>query len=672
MHRAVVPVATLIGAFFSPAFAPAFAPAPAPAAPQASGPLDPAAIFSDHMILPRDTAAPVFGSAAPGAEVSIRGSWMDVALTTRADASGFFRIDVPTGPAGGPHSLEISSGAERVRLVDVLFGDVWLASGQSNMQWTMDQVRPPGKNDEDWEKELEGFAIPNVRLFDVTRELSATPRRGGSGSWSRSSAEGARSFSAVALHFGRELYQDLSIPIGLVGCKWGGTVAEAWVSEEGLRDFEEFSETIRSLDEKDGGASAAEKYRAAAEAWWQKVETEEAPAANAAPGVDLSAWPTWDLPRAWAGTDFADHDGVAWFIRDITVPDGWVGSDLELRLGPIDDMDTTYWNGQSIGGVDAMGRWQDARRYLVPGASVGVGTSRVAVRVVDTGGEGGLVAGEDGELTLRAVGDRVEEPLSLNGPWRVRKGTDMGALGAFPARRRIHQNIPTVLSNAMVNPLVPFGFRGAIWYQGESNVGRAAQYRHLFPALIADWRRRFERPEMPFYFVQIAPYQYGDDRGAAADLRDAQRLSESVPFTGMAVTMDIGDPRDIHPKNKRDVGRRLALLALAKTYCRNDLECHGPLYCGMKVDGSKATLFFNYADGLASDGTPSHFQIAGSDRVFHPAEARIDGETMVVWSRAVHAPVAVRFAFGAADQPSLYNRAGLPASSFRTDDWPIE
>jgi len=231
-------------------------------------------------------------------------------------------------------------------------------------------------------------------------------------------------------------------------------------------------------------------------------------------------------------------------------------------------------------------------------------------------------------------------------------------------------NSPAALFNGMIAPIAPYGIRGAVWYQGESNRPRAHEYRALFPGMIEDWRRTFGRPGFPFYFVQIAPYEYRGDRGEAAELREAQALALALPGTGMAVTMDIGDPADIHPKNKQEVGRRLALCALRRTYGRDVEDC-GPTYRSMSVEGGAVRLAFDHAEGLDVIGpAPTHFTIAGADRRFVPADAAIDGLTIVVRSAEVPEPVAVRFAWGPADEPNLFNGAGLPAPSFRTDDWP--
>jgi sialate O-acetylesterase len=288
------------------------------------------------------------------------------------------------------------------------------------------------------------------------------------------------------------------------------------------------------------------------------------------------------------------------------------------------------------------------------------------VRVLDTGGYGGFSSAPE---VLRAY--READPartLALSGTWRFTSGTPLAEIGWPPSEDPLRPHLASVLWNGMLAPLVPFALRGAIWYQGEANCGRAEQYERLFPNLIRSWRAAFAR-ELAFYYVQIAPFDYGEDGGAAARLRDAQRKTLAVANTGMAVTMDIGNPADIHPLKKREVGERLARWAFARTYGKGG-ECSGPLYRSARAEGAALRITFEHAAGLTSRGAPLRaLTIAGLDRVFHPAQGRIDGETLLVSSPAVPAPLAVRFGWGAADETNLWNGDGLPASSFRSDDW---
>ena len=316
------------------------------------------------------------------------------------------------------------------------------------------------------------------------------------------------------------------------------------------------------------------------------------------------------------------------------------------------------------------GLWNTPRRYEVPASLVRAGANSIVVCAVDTGGIG-RVGKEPGDMRLSLAGAENAPAVGLAGAWKVTAGPSLKELGGWPQRAWYHQNSPSSLSNGMLEPLIPFAIRGAIWYQGESNRPRAQQYRRLFPNMITDWRQRWGQGIFPFYFVQIAPFGYGRDQGQAAELREAQLMTTALPNTGMAVTMDIGNPRDIHPRNKQDVAHRLALLARAGTYGERELAAMGPTWRSMEREPGRIRLFFDHAAGLTSGGeAPRTFTVAGEDQIFHPAEATIDGESIVLFSDQVPDPVAARFAWGAADEPNLWNGAGLPCSSFRTDDFP--
>ena len=628
-------------------------------------------VIGENMVLQRDTDAPLWGQADPGSIVTVRGSWGAEARAV-ADAAGRWHLMLATPPAGGPHALsfEEGDGASRIAFDNVLSGEVWVCSGQSNMEWRLNAT-------DNGDREIANANWPRIRLFDVTNTISLTPEEDCKGSWAACTPSSVVPFSAVGYFFGRELHRELDVPIGLIGTNWGGTVAESWTGEETLRSsFPEFDGALdRIAEAREDPGRGASSLSAQQQAWWQGVAAKDPGMAGgwmeAAHG--LEGWDAAEMPALWrdfAADALGGFDGIVWFRREVNVPAHWAGKDLVLSLGGIDDMDVSFWNGAEVGGFKQSGLWQTPREHKVPGEFVRAGKNVVAVCAVDTGGAGGF-NGDADQLHVALDGD-AGSAISLAGTWHWRRGAAMGELGAWPSRGWFHQNQPTALFNGMIAPLLPYAIRGAIWYQGESNRPRAFQYRSLFPAMITDWRARWGRGDFPFYFVQIAPFGYGGDQGQAAELREAQLLTmERVPNAGMAVTMDIGNPRDIHPRNKVDVGKRLAAWALAKDYGR-DVVYSGPAYREMRVEGASARLAFDHVHGglvARGGGALTHFTIAGEDRVFHPAEARIDGDEVVVTSAAVAQPVAVRFAWGAADEPNLANGAGLPASSFRTDDW---
>ncbi|MCK6449174.1 MAG: sialate O-acetylesterase [Planctomycetes bacterium] len=631
-----------------------------------------ARIFASHMVIQRDTELVVFGTAAPGEGVSVEGSWGVKAGPVAAGADGRFEVVLRTPAAGGPHQLVVR-GSNTVTLDDVWSGDVWLCSGQSNMEWLLDWVAAANNEHGDAAAELAGAALPGIRLFTVPNEIAYAPRRTVGGEWRVCSPETAKEFSAVGYYFGKRLHEALGVPIGLISSDWGGTVCEAWASAEALKAHGGFDEGLARIAELAGAPGAtAGRYDAALAEWWQAVEAKEPGSGEltrARERLNYDAWPKLAVPGEWSAV-LGDHDGVVWLRRMIVVPPKYSSGALRFRLGPIDDMDTFYFNGTRVDGGERPGLWSTPREYVVPAKLVRAGQNQIAIRVVDTGGYGGLT-GKAEDIGFRSDDETAPKVQPLAGQWSYYKGAALSEFPPLPAPPDANPNQPSVLYNAMIAPLVPFALRGAIWYQGESNRGRALQYRTLFPAMIADWRARFRRPELPFYFVQIAPFRYGDAIGAAAEIRDAQRRALATPHTGMAVTMDIGDLADIHPKNKKEVGARLARWALSKTYGKRDVVASGPLARAMKVDGATVVVEFDYADGLTTRGASnsnagelSGFELAGADGQFFPAEAALAGATVHVRSSAVPAPVRVRFLHGDTAVATLFNAAGLPASPF--------
>jgi len=400
----------------------------------------------------------------------------------------------------------------------------------------------------------------------------------------------------------------------------------------------------------------------------------------AATSFDAADWKMMKLPQTIEAAGL-DIDGAVWFRKEVEVPASWAGKDLLLSLGPIDDFDVTYFNGARVGamGSEIQNSYAVPRRYKVYGSVVRAGRNLIAVRVFDRGGSGGFTGVQE-QMSLAPAAGRKTDAVALAGDWRYKvelalepKKPDWGTRPNPPGAN--NQNSPTVLFNAMIAPLTPYAIRGAIWYQGESNAGRAYQYRTLFPAMIRNWRAAWGEGNFPFYFVQLAnwqPMKPQPGESEWAELREAQMMTLREPHTGMAVIIDIGDTKDIHPRNKADVGHRLAVRALADTYSQK-IEPSGPLYEAQSIEGNKIRIKFKHVDGgltTAGAGPPEGFAIAGADHKFHWAEARIDGDNVVVWSNEVPQPVAVRY--GWADNPdcNLYNKADLPASPFRTDDWP--
>ncbi len=618
-------------------------------------------VFSDHMVLQQETEAAIWGWASPGEQVRVQGSWMNEARTGKANELGRWLVRLPTPQAGGPFTVTVS-GDNTITLKDVLIGEVWVASGQSNMAWPIRRLKP-----DDARRTIDEADDDQLRFFQVARAVSLTPRADcEAGAWQSATGSSVRGFGAVAYFFAKELREKLGVPVGVIESDWGGTRIEAWMSPQALAPFDEYAgqlEMIHTVTSDPG--SRAEMIKARDDQWWNNLDA-EAPKGWKSLGFDASDWHDMTLPATISGNGLDTFDGVLYFRRTVDLPAGWGGKPITLGLGPIDDYDDVWVNGVLVGSTHEPNQWNVARKYQVPGEAVRGGSNVIAIRMLDTAGPGGI-NGSDGLMYIQ----KEDMLVPISGPWKYARGPAVSELPPRPTGINVNQNTPTALYHGMITPILPFTIRGTIWYQGESNVARAARYADLFPAMIRDWRKAFQSGPFSFYFVQIAPFQYGNDQGQAARLRDSQRTTLTLENTGMAVTMDIGNPTDIHPRNKRDVGDRLARWALAKDYGQTDITYSGPLYKSADVSDASMTIHFDHTDGglIARGGPLTHFTIAGKDRKFVPANAQIVGDTIVVSSPEVAEPVAVRFGWGAADEPNLFNAGGLPASSFRTDDW---
>ncbi|MCF7803738.1 MAG: glycosyl hydrolase family 2 [Candidatus Marinimicrobia bacterium] len=643
------------------------------------------AIFSDQMVLQRNAEVTVWGKAEPGEIITVTGSWGSEA-SAQADENGDWSVQLKTTDTGGPYSLEVANKVTTLAFEDVLLGEVWLCSGQSNMEMPM-QGWPPNDLIQNSKEEISAADYPDIRLYTVERTISAQELTDTDGTWKVCTPESVAEFSATAYFFGRNLHTELGVPIGLIHASWGGTPVEAWTSTEALRTVDEMRETLEKIESSRDdvlkynrwlASHETVQFKSSGEDRFTSLEFNDAQCAN--PGYDDENWRSMAQPTLWEETGMGQWDGVVWYRKNISVPPEWAGQPLTLELGPIDDMDATYFNGNLVGRNEVEGVWQKDRMYTVPGDLVKSGENLIAVRVIDTGGGGGIY-GDPKEMQLYP-GDEKGEALSLAGDWKYlpiaelhngeyyRFGIETAEFFERPeVPITVGASTPSCLYNGMIAPITPLTIRGVIWYQGEANTGRPEQYKTLFPTMIRDWRDQFGQENMPFYYVQIAPYDYGPET-ASQRLREAQFETLSVPYTGMAVTLDIGNPDNIHPANKQDVGKRLARWALVNEYGKDAIPS-GPLYTSMeKIDG-KVILHFDYADGglkITGDGS-ANFRIAGNDRTFYPANVKVRKSTIVVSHPEVPNPVAVRYAWDDTSAASLFNKAGLPASSFRTDDW---
>ena len=650
-------------------------------------------LFTDNMVLQQEAQVPVWGKAAPGAVVSVTPSWNGKAVRTVADASGCWQLRLAT-PKGSfkKYTLTISDG-DPVVLQNVAVGEVWLASGQSNMERTFgherfdvffkDQVASAS----DW---------ADVRMLTVARSTGMTPHDSFEtefGGWELSSPESLPHFSSVGWFFGRSLLQELKVPVGIIHTSWGGTIIEAWMSEGALRSYPEMLnqlDLVRSLPDavEEREAAFTQQY----DAFMKRVTAADlgtigGVAVWAQPGFNDSGWRTVALPciiqQVWPRTN-----GIFWFRKEIEVPAEWAGKDLTLSLGPIDDFDETYWDGELVGFARL---WSKHRVYTIPARMVHGGKAVISVRNVDDHGNGGLL----GDASLLYLQGPDGRKIRLDNEWKVTLSVSFEGIPRSAARE---PNLATVLYNAMLAPLAPYAIKGALWYQGESNADKAYRYRDLMTDMVLDWRRLWGY-DFPFYITQLAGFRpitrvAGDDDWA--ELREAQALAaRTVDKVGMACIIDWGEADDVHPVHKQEVGERLARLALARDYGKKVI-CDGPKFASYKIgDGFVRVRFSDVAGGLcvrpsgdyaglrygsagmdfelvrkAESGALCGFQVAGPDHVWHWADATIDGDSVVVSCPDVPHPLAVRYAWGANPVCNHFNSAGLPAWPFRTDDWP--
>ncbi|HEY8966839.1 MAG TPA: sialate O-acetylesterase [Candidatus Methylacidiphilales bacterium] len=637
-------------------------------------------LFGDNMMLQREGKAPVWGTADPGEAVTV--SVDGVKATATAGADGKWTAVLAGLKPGGPFTLTAQGkeGTAPATANNVLVGDVWICSGQSNMEYTLkepDEIAAPE------DPGLRYFLVPKKATLDPLTEIK------GKAAWVDASPNTRATFTAVGYYFAKNLRKKAGVPIGLIHTSWGGTSAEVWIPREGFDRVPEFKEQAAALIDaarnvdRDGAAFVS------AFAAWEKrygaVDPGSPPgkgfaAGWASPTLDTSDWKTLPGPAIgdWSSLG-VPNGGVVWVRIVVPVPAERAGKDAYLNLDAVPDFDTTYFNGEEIGhgGDKPPYFWRSGRRYVVPGRLVKAGDNVIAVRIVSQQEK------NKGFGWLNRMGLGFD-PAKVSARWAAKVETafpprSAEALAAEPQPPSATvDGTPTVLFNGMVLPLIPYGIKGVVWYQGESNTLRGYNYRSIFPSLISSWRARWGEGDFPFYFVQLAnlgaaPRTPNDPPGWA-ELRESQLVTwKTVPHTGMAVIADIGEAGNIHPADKKDVGLRLSLIALANLYGKK-IEYSGPVYESMAVEGGKIRLKFSHVGaGLeAKGGGPLKlFAIAGADRKFVWADAVIDGDTVVVSSPEVPAPVAVRYAwYSNPEGLNLYNRDGLPASPFRTDGWP--
>lgn len=611
-------------------------------------------IFSDNMILQRDTIVNIWGWADKSEKIELLFNGQK--LTTKADASGNWNIKLIPMKYGGPYTMQIKGKNNIINISNILIGDVWLCSGQSNMEWRVNAVNNAMQ-------EMENANYPMIRSFNVERAMSVTPENDFNGKWDVCSPTTVGKFSAVAYFFARKIHQETGIPIAIISSVWGGTDIETWISETSFKPLPDrfkskYSNVIIdasfSPKENNKNKAAYEKaltYDIGEDQKWYNND------------FDYADWNSIEVPKLWSSTALGDAIGVVWFKKTFTLSDTDI-KNVKLHLSVIDDEDIVWVNGVKVGETKI---YNTPRVYDIPVDVLNKGENTITVRVYNSYSNGGMY-GKPEDMFVK-IG---EKKILLSGNWRYKTSVinkDFNYITISP------NSCPSALYNGMINPITQLSIKGVIWYQGENNVGKANDYRTLFPLLINDWRNKWEY-SFPFYWVQLANFLEADAvprKSAWAELREAQTKTLSLPETGEAVIIDIGEANDIHPRNKQDVGLRLALLALNKNYGQKNIIYSGPTYKSVKIERDRVIIsFYNIGSGFNIHnkyGYIQGFAIAGLDKKFVWAKAYLDGNDVVVYNENIKNPVAIRYNWSDNPDGNIYNKENLPACPFRTDDW---
>ncbi|TDF91823.1 sialate O-acetylesterase [Paenibacillus piri] len=619
-------------------------------------------LISDGMVIQRNAQVSIWGWAPAGEVIAVH--FMGNSYSAAVDANGEWRVRLQTANAGGPYdmAIETDEGAERMIIKDILLGDVWLCSGQSNMEMKMQSLRDvyPEEIAQAGNDFIRQFLIPVKYDFERPRtDVEA-------GCWEAANPQSVLSFSAAGYFYASKLFETYRVPVGLINASLGGAPVESFMSEDALSLFPDYIETLQKMKNKNDVEAMVKEDLVSREEWYRNVNRNDAGLSDAGkpcfhPDFDATDWPYIRMPSYWEEEGLGHFNGVVWFRKEIEIPPSLLGNSATLFLGNVVDEDTVYINGTMVG---TKPNQYVPRAYDIPAGLLQEGRNTVVVRVVNFSGKGGFYKGKPYHLR---TGDRITD---LSGEWQYLIGVKSEPLPA-PA---FVQWRPSGLYNGMIGPVVRYAIKGVAWYQGESNAKKPEKYESLFKALIADWRKKWGLGDIPFLYVQLPNYMEPSDRPAAgkwAALREAQRKTLAVPNTGMAVTIDIGEWNDVHPRNKKDVGTRLALAARKVAYGDEAVVASGPMLRSAKIDGNRIILSFDdRGSGLVAKGGDRlrHFAIAGADRSFVWADARIEDECVAVWHSRVPNPIYVRYAW--ADNPegaNLYNREGLPASPFTTE-----
>ena len=618
-------------------------------------------LISNGMVLQRETEVTIWGWANQEEKINVQ--FCDSTYQTKSNDKGEWKIKLAKLKAGGPHIMTIKADTT-LTISDILIGDVWVCSGQSNMELPMRRVSPI------YADEIANSTNNNIRYFAVPQTYNFKESQADlkTGAWKTANPENILSFSAVSYFFAKDLYVKYKMPVGLINASLGGSPAEAWISEDAIKTFPTHDEELQRFKNDSLITAIEANDRKTSDAWYKQLnqldEGYKDPLQKWRDGnIQATDWKTMQIPGYWANTELGHTNGSVWFRKSINIPQSLIGKQAKLIMGRIVDADSIFINGTFVGTTSYQ---YPPRRYDIPTGVLKEGKNTISIRVISTGGQGGFVPDKQYEITAEGIS------IDLKGEWQYRLGAKMAPM----AGQTFVRWKPTGLYNAMISPLLNYQIKGVIWYQGESNSDNPTEYQSLFTTLIHNWRDKWGQGDFPFLFVQLPNFMEAKDQPSQSNwalMREVQLNTLTEPNTGMAIAIDLGEWNDIHPLNKKDVGYRLSLAAQKVAYKDDQIMYSGPIYKAMQIKKSKIILSFDHiGSGLISkDGKElKRFEIAGADKKFVWAKATIKNNKIIVWHESIQNPVAVRYAWS--DNPeeaNLYNKEGLPASPFRTDKW---
>lgn len=616
-------------------------------------------ILSENMVVQQGKTIHIWGWANAGQKVTV--NFLNKMYSTITDKKGKWNVFLASAKAGNGGDMTISTTDEKIELKNILVGEVWVCSGQSNMEFDLNNFKTFYAN------EVRNSANDNIRFATVENTFDNKERENASIkiNWTSVNPQTVLKSSATAYFFARKLYERLHVPIGLVISSWGGTPAESWMDSTAIKEFKNYAsvydKSIKKIDLSKLNEIKAENNRQ----FRQKLSVAAAEFKNyTAINYDDSQWESTNLPGNWESKGHPDFDGIAAYRIEFTISKEDAGKEATLHLPAVDDIDSTYINGVFLGSQTV---WNELRTYKIPANVLVEGKNCLTIWVEDDQGGGGLNS-DAPNFFIETLSTKV--PLKGNAKLKLL----LPLLSTLPGVNLSGiQNSPVVLFNGMIAPLLPLTIRGVIWYQGEANADRYVEYRKLFPAMITNWRKRWQQGNFPFLFVQLSSFNPNENEPEVSDwafLREAQAMTRYLPNTGMAVTVDVGDKNDIHPKQKKEVGERLAANAFKIVYGYKNEIAAGPALNKTIINKNNIAIEYNnIGSGLVVKGDTLHsFTIAGADKKFYPAKATLSGNTVVVSSDKVTHPVYVRYAWASSPlDANLYNKEGFPAEPFRTD-----